>query len=356
MASLSLNMSVSSSPGSASQQQSAGQATQEHQSQDHRSRSSSLDGPSYSPITPTLPHANLPSSQRAQNGQTRAALRVLTHNAQEEQSFIPPLQLSGERLDFDNNPDVIALRAAISVLQVQKSKAENDMKAIRDARNMALEDPAGFVAALNTGMIRTMSDNVLSGQWSKSDSDVGKSDDVQESEGDNDVKVKNHDDPNATIRPSKRKQGPWPAVDEGMDAVRGRPDQSNIPVYDENNIDNKEDVSEDSTVASPAAQRPSPSRPSSSRRMTSTSSDQSNSVRTRKNWPVIPGPQNVVRVPAINWASYGIVGEPLDKIQAEEVARPSRSEPAVIAAPYSVFRDTLTDQSASSESKAEVKK
>lgn len=41
----------------------------------------------------------------------------------------------------------------------------------------------------------------------------------------------------------------------------------------------------------------------------------------------IPVPQNVVRMPPINWAKYHIVGEPLDKMHDEQRRRPSCGKP-----------------------------
>ena len=69
----------------------------------------------------------------------------------------------------------------------------------------------------------------------------------------------------------------------------------------------------------------------------------------------IPSEQNVVRMPPINWAKYHIVGESLDKLHAEQRARPVAGQPLrdedlkprqrapehVIAAPYDPWRDKL---------------
>lgn len=40
----------------------------------------------------------------------------------------------------------------------------------------------------------------------------------------------------------------------------------------------------------------------------------------------IPGPQNVVRCPPINWSKYHIVGEPLDKLHEEQRRKPTPGE------------------------------
>ncbi|PLN76016.1 hypothetical protein BDW42DRAFT_27951 [Aspergillus taichungensis] len=41
----------------------------------------------------------------------------------------------------------------------------------------------------------------------------------------------------------------------------------------------------------------------------------------------IPTPQNVVRMPPVNWAKYQVVGEPLDRMHEDQRRRPSAGEP-----------------------------
>lgn len=73
----------------------------------------------------------------------------------------------------------------------------------------------------------------------------------------------------------------------------------------------------------------------------------------------MPGPQTIIRAPPINWAKYHIVGEPLDRLHAEQQTRPTPGQPrrdsgdetsrpgpgpgptSVIAAPYSPWTDQL---------------
>ena len=46
-----------------------------------------------------------------------------------------------------------------------------------------------------------------------------------------------------------------------------------------------------------------------------------------KTWPKLPTPQNVVRCPPINWNQYSVVGESLDKLHADQLARPTEGMP-----------------------------
>jgi hypothetical protein len=79
-------------------------------------------------------------------------------------------------------------------------------------------------------------------------------------------------------------------------------------------------------------------------------------------WADLPRPQNIVRCPPINWSQYAVAGDSLDRLHAEQQARPSQGQPAVmgpggtfefraggenqveftgIAAPYTPGRDRL---------------
>ena len=85
--------------------------------------------------------------------------------------------------------------------------------------------------------------------------------------------------------------------------------------------------------------------------------DEPESAREKESRMEIPGSQNVVRAPPINWAQYHIVGESLDKLHEEQRRRPVGGEPIgeedlrpkerarapehVIAKPYDPFVDKL---------------
>lgn len=82
--------------------------------------------------------------------------------------------------------------------------------------------------------------------------------------------------------------------------------------------------------------------------------DHERSSRTASKFGIVPGPQNIVRSPPINWAKYHIVGESLDKLHEEQRARPKPGQPRrdddplrapkhVIAKPYSPWTDKIPD-------------
>ncbi|KAL9056312.1 MAG: hypothetical protein Q9162_003003 [Coniocarpon cinnabarinum] len=59
----------------------------------------------------------------------------------------------------------------------------------------------------------------------------------------------------------------------------------------------------------------------------------------------IPGPQNIVRCPPINWEKYHIIGEPLDRMHEDQRIRPTPGQPwseereAVASGSYEPSRD-----------------
>lgn len=99
----------------------------------HRSRTPSPARPPVSPITPTL-------------GPTR----TLAH-AQPDQTAIPPP--APAPLAFDANPDVIAIKSAISILQIQKNRATADIQALSRAKDAAVVEPEAFLRDLVDGKI-----------------------------------------------------------------------------------------------------------------------------------------------------------------------------------------------------------
>ncbi|KAM4059516.1 hypothetical protein HRG_011571 [Hirsutella rhossiliensis] len=108
--------------------------------------------PPVSPLTPTLPPARLPDATPQQPLPSPLARPFLTHSSQPDAVAAvapPPPTL----IDFDSNPDAIALRSAISVLQVQKKRAVADVQALGKARDAALDDPDAFVRDLAAGKV-----------------------------------------------------------------------------------------------------------------------------------------------------------------------------------------------------------
>ncbi|KAK5944200.1 hypothetical protein PMZ80_003481 [Knufia obscura] len=102
--------------------------------------SSSPPRPSYSPVTPTLSHEKLPAQEKSDKPE------------KPEKPWIDepaPLPLS-----LDDNADAIALRATISLLQMQRQQSLKDIRDLDNIKDTALDDPRGFADDLRAGKLK----------------------------------------------------------------------------------------------------------------------------------------------------------------------------------------------------------
>ena len=213
--------------------------------------------PPYSPITPVMTSTDLASS----NGK-------YPHGPPENAQRPPPPVPFSE----SDNSDAMALRSAISILQIQRQQSQRDMKMLEEQKKAALADPAGFANAVAWGEVKTTRSGGL------------------------------------VVGPDPKAQ--WEEPANGL--------QNGI-------TDTDEDADNELT-------------------------------RRAAKFEDIPGPQNVVRCPPVNWAKYHIIGDPLDKLHEEQRSRPTPGQPHmdeeptrapehVIAAPYSPWTDRLPESS-----------
>ncbi|KAI0447426.1 hypothetical protein F4803DRAFT_499633 [Xylaria telfairii] len=264
-------------------------------------RSSSPVRPTYSPITPPLNAARFPSRP------------TYTHSSHVGATAVPPPP--PEPIDFDSNPDVLALKSAISILQMQRRKAERDMAALDRVKAAALAEPGTFVRDLTAGRVRVEGEGLFVGSVKDEDDDSDSSSDSGSEEGD---MSNNGGDETKHIKsdaPVQSQPQPQPATKEEKPNIKADPD----------------------------ADRPG-----------------------LPPWTQIPKPQNVVRCPPINWSQYAVVGESLDKLHNEQVRRPAQGTPATltpeghfefkggdgkqeqyngVAAPYAPGRDRIDGKS-----------
>jgi hypothetical protein len=178
------------------------------------------------------------------------------------------------------NPDVIALRASMGILQVQHMTAKKDMERLQKMKDEALKDPEAYVKALVERMNTQSSEkgaNLLTPTVQNLVSALGKKSDV----------------------------------------VKG--------------LDEKKDGNEDVKMAT-----------STEEAAEKDSDDESSEPPER--FPVPPSAQNVYRMPPINWAKYQVVGDVLDLMHDDQRNRPipgmpdgidsDRTEDYNAAAPY----------------------
>jgi hypothetical protein len=190
-----------------------------------------------------------------------------------------------EPIDLHSNPDVLALKSAISILQIQRRKAERDMVTLNHVRSAALAEPEAFVQDLTAGRVRVEGERLLVGGVRDEDSDSDSdSDGESKSDGDND----------------------------------GDKEKEKDSIMSDNNNEEKQIKSDGSaqTESHPQSQP--------------TTEIKYNVKTDPQPWTSIPKPQNIVRCPPINWSQYAVVGESLDKLHNEQVLRPAQGTPAVL--------------------------
>lgn len=266
---------------------------------------SSPSRPPVSPITPMLGPTQLPGAGATGPGTSSSTTTTtttqsipdfalgrptFTHTTQTSQVGVAPPP--AQPIDFDSNPDVLALKSAISILQLQRARATADIQSLSRARDAALGDPASFVADLQAGKVRVEGDPLFSGtraaapaesdSESDSDSDSDSSDSEPERQGETPDSIPKPDTATAD-------------GDTSMPDAPSKPTTRKKPKQK-------------------GKQKPSPS-PDSTKQPA---------------WQNLPKPQTVVRCPPINWAQYGVVGDSLDKLHAEQLAAPIPGAPAVL--------------------------
>ena len=129
--------------------------------------------PPISPISPSTSFEKLPSVTAAEGGFPGAPL--------ESPRFIQrPAPIP---IDEEANPDVTALKAAASVLQLQKEKAKRDIQALKEIRDAAIQEPEKFVEELRMGRLQHEADhsNPLKATFED------ESDEDEDEDGDEDV-------------------------------------------------------------------------------------------------------------------------------------------------------------------------
>ena len=134
-------------------------------------------GPPVSPLTPTLAAARLSTAIESHvpppyssTSQQHVPRQTYTHSTQSIQMGIaPPAPVP---IDFEDNPDTLALKSAIAVLQLQRKTAERDMKILRRIKERAAEEPNDFLDKLAKGEIKTVASDSISDSEGDEDGDV----------------------------------------------------------------------------------------------------------------------------------------------------------------------------------------
>ncbi|KAH9902247.1 hypothetical protein F4778DRAFT_116219 [Xylariomycetidae sp. FL2044] len=259
------------------------------------SRNSSPTRPTYSPITPPLNPTALPPRPE------------YTHSTHKDQVALPTAPRP-EPIDFDSNPDVLALKSAIAILQIQRSKAQRDMGQLDRVKRAAIADPEAFTRDITTGRVRVEGDGLFVGGVRTDDDSSSSEDSEEESDHDGaaDTKMEsgNGDRGEASATSKVTTDVNMSSAQSGMD-TNGSAPRTTDP---QNQINPPREAK--------PANKP---------------SDRTAGDNPRP-WATLPKPQNIVRCPPINWSQYAVVGESLDKLHNEQVLRPAQGQPAVVGA------------------------
>ncbi|KAL8926858.1 MAG: hypothetical protein Q9208_002667 [Pyrenodesmia sp. 3 TL-2023] len=136
-----------------------------NQAEPAKPESESPNGPPYSPITPIMSNSSPPRSS---------------------QGTIPPAESPQiplpEPFSEVDNPDAIALRAAISILQIQRQQSLRDLKSLERQKQVAVADPEAFCKAVAEGRVKTQSGGVLGSQPRFDPSSLGNAEDNDDEE------------------------------------------------------------------------------------------------------------------------------------------------------------------------------
>lgn len=194
-------------------------------------------------------------------------------------------------VDFEDNPDVIALRATVGILLMQQRRAQEDMRLLREAKDAAIARPLDFLRDLSEGRIRqgpAAGDGAVQpGEDSNDDEESGEESEAEGAvDGNGDVEMKTESGgedvmPGNGLQPSAMKA-------KASSSRKGK------------------------AVGAGSGSRSAPAAPAP--------------------WINLPAPQDVVRCPPINWAQYAIPGEPLDRLHSEQMRQPTLGTPARLAA------------------------
>lgn len=233
--------------------------------------------PQFRPIhsTTPIPPPTIPTFHR----------QTFTHKQHPPQvESVPQPPPPPQPVDFSENVDVIALESAILLLQRQKQKAEEDIRQLQRIKNEAVRKPAEFVQDLASGKVGQGPQAVPPASSGGADDDSSSSSSSEEDEDDESDAEMEDQEGGGEASSSGLKPSPMKPPGKGKAAAAAAAPQPQPP-----------------------RQEPPP-------------------------WTTLPTPQDVVRMPAINWSKYAVVGESLDKLHREQLAKPTLGTPATLAA------------------------
>jgi hypothetical protein len=209
---------------------------------------------------------------------------------------MPPPPAPPQPISFDDNPDVLALKSAISILQLQKARATRDVQSLNRAKEAALADTEGFIVDLASGRVGTEGDRLFPDLAPRRPA-TGPAGDLEEDDDDDD----DDDDDTSDDEMQDDDMAEAGQAQDGFESASASTSLPRPPPRDDDKAPTSQNTKEKRRKKQPPAA-----------------------------WRTLPKPQNVVRCPPINWSQYGVVGESLDKLHAEQQRAPSQGVPATL--------------------------
>ncbi|KAJ5999768.1 hypothetical protein N7481_000177 [Penicillium waksmanii] len=121
--------------------------------------------PPYSPVTPVFAHLDPVATNNATIVPPLLSPSPTTQVAPETPAYQAPRPPAAPAvikpepppvpISESENPDAIALRSAISILQLQKQQSLRDIQSLERMKDVAGSDPEGFARDLASGRLRT---------------------------------------------------------------------------------------------------------------------------------------------------------------------------------------------------------
>ncbi|KAK3383389.1 hypothetical protein B0T24DRAFT_604782 [Lasiosphaeria ovina] len=319
------------------------------------SRDPSPSRPPVSPITPTLAPAQLPATAATSTSSGRPRTDgasnpspskppdppdfaqgrpAFAHSQPDQVGILPPPVVP---IAFDDNPDVLALKSAISILQLQRARATADMQTLSRAKAAALADPGAFVADLVSGRVGMEGDPLM---FPGAGGGAGHGQGHSRASGRAENGMVDHDSSSSSSDDDEDDDTDGDEQEEDEEAQHIKTETASSPdIRFPAAQENAEDGNADGDVAmagTSAAGTESQATPSSADKIKKKKNkkrrkaEKEAAAAAAAAWRKLPKPQNVVRCPPVNWAQYAVVGESLDKLHAEQVAAPSLGAPAVL--------------------------
>ncbi|KAF5876024.1 uncharacterized protein Bfra_002421 [Botrytis fragariae] len=133
----------------------------------------------------------------AMQAQAHALRETYAHTQQTPQVSMPQPKPPPQTIDLSQNPDALAVKSAISILQLQMRNAKRDMVTLQRIKERAMEDPEGFIGSLKEGEQREREENarkrgrMVVDTESSSDEDEDKDEESEEGQQINGAQAQN---------------------------------------------------------------------------------------------------------------------------------------------------------------------